>query len=340
MAKKRKNKFNHNSAKNAQKQCKKEKKLDNLNQIIKDFPATNTNVNSKANNVREKVDILKTISQKIALLSSKPKVWLKTQAKILDDAFKFQLIPQIKTIAKVIDGKISFFNTIKRNFKLIESTSTSERIPETNKIENSSIQHFPQPSPPLPKLMTLNVTPTAQLEGIINNLLQKYYEESAPKRIKPSTNNKYFTTSTPDISAIFGTQIPNSSNNSNNKKGSRGAAMDLNNEEKNNLNPQENSYLFVFDIKPSKKKAKEEIIFLKINKHNAYTESNRLKHSLPHPLENTNTNWVKPGFKVLYETHGDCNYDDYDDDSNSSESSQEISYSADSLFRLAKIMNF
>ena len=67
---------------------------------------------------------------------------------------------------------------------------------------------------------------------------------------------------------------------------------------------------FVFDIKPSKKKAKEEIIFLKINKHNAYTESNRLKHSLPHPLENTNTNWVKPGFKVLYETHGDCNYGD------------------------------
>ena len=72
MAKKRKNKFNHNSVKNAQKQCKKEKKLDNLNQIKKDLPATNTNVNNKANNVREKIDILETITQKIALLSSKP----------------------------------------------------------------------------------------------------------------------------------------------------------------------------------------------------------------------------------------------------------------------------
>jgi hypothetical protein len=190
MAKKSKNKFNHNSEKNAQKQCKKEKKLDNLNQIKKDFPAKNTNVNNKSNNVREKVDIFETISQKLALLSSKPKVWLKTQAKILDDAFKSQLIPQIKTIAKVIEGKISIFNKIKPNFKLIESTSTLEKISESNKIENSSIQYIPESSPPLPKLMTLNVTPTAQLAGIINNLLQKYYEESAIYKSKMKKEKK------------------------------------------------------------------------------------------------------------------------------------------------------
>jgi hypothetical protein len=283
MAKKRKNKFNHNSVKNAQKQCKKEKKLDNINQIKKDFPATNTNVNNKTNNVREKVDILETITQKIAFLGTKPKAWLKTQAKILDDAFKSQLMPQIKTIAKAIDGKISIFNKIKHNFKSFRSTSTLEIVSESNKIENSSIQHVSQSSPPLPKLMDLNVTPSAQLERVINNLLQKYYEENAPKnKMKSSIGNKYFTTSTPDISAIFDIQIPNNSNNSKNKKGAQGEATDLNNSEKNNFNPQENTslYEFEFDIKPSKGKAKKEIIILENNKDNTCTESNKLNHSL------------------------------------------------------------
>jgi hypothetical protein len=51
---------------------------------------------------------------------------------------------------------------------------------------------------------------------------KKYYEENAPKnKMKSSIGNKYFTTSTPDISAIFDIQIPNNSNNSKNKKGAQ-----------------------------------------------------------------------------------------------------------------------
>jgi hypothetical protein len=311
MAKKRKNKFNHNSVKNAQKQCKKEKKLDNINQIKKDFPATNTNVNNKANNGREKVDLLETITQKIAFLGTKPKAWLKTQAKILNDAFRSQLMPQIKTIAKAIDGKISIFNKIKHNFKSIRITSTLEIISESNKIENSSIQHISQSSPPLPKLMALNVTPSAQLERVINNLLQSYYEENAPKnKIKPKIGNKHFTTSTPDISAIFDIQIPNKSNNSKNKKGAQRVATDLNNSEKNNFNPQENTSLYEFETK-------KEIIILENNNENNEIYNSEIKLS---------TNMVQPLLKVSYDTYGDCNYGeyDYDDDSNSSESGQEF----------------
>ena len=76
MAKKRKNKLNklnHNTDKNAQKNLKKEKKLDSLNRINKDIAAINTNAEKKSNPVRETLDIFQTFTQKIAFLLSNKK---------------------------------------------------------------------------------------------------------------------------------------------------------------------------------------------------------------------------------------------------------------------------
>jgi hypothetical protein len=120
MAKKRKNKlnkFNHNTDKNAQKKLKKEKKLDSLNRIKKDIAEINTNADKKSNPVRETLDIFQTFTQKIALFALKQKAWIKTQTKTIDAALKSQLIPQIKTVAKVIDTKINVLKKIKHNFK-------------------------------------------------------------------------------------------------------------------------------------------------------------------------------------------------------------------------------
>ena len=109
MAKKRKNKlnkFNHNTDKNAQKNLKKENKLDSLNRIKKDIAAINTNADKKASPFRETLDIFQAFTQKISLFALKQKAWIKTQTKTIDAALKSQLIPQIKTVAKVIDAKI------------------------------------------------------------------------------------------------------------------------------------------------------------------------------------------------------------------------------------------
>jgi hypothetical protein len=211
MTKKRKNKlnkFNHNTDKNAQKKLKKEKKLDSLNRIKKDISAINTNADKKSNPVRETFDIFQTFTQKIALFAFKQKAWIKTQTKTIDAALKSQLIPQIKTVAKVIDAKINILKKIKHNFKQNGITSTNS-IAELNKdrFEISFIQPVSQSSPkvinnpkmvkkakiisdikydarpccPLPKLMSLYVKPTARLEKILNDHLQKLFEENARK---------------------------------------------------------------------------------------------------------------------------------------------------------------
>ena len=211
MVKKRKNKlnkFNHNTDKSAQKNLKKEKKLDSLNRIKKDIAAINTNADKKSNPVRETLDIFQTFTQKIALFALKQKAWIKTQTKTIDAALKSQLIPQIKTVAKVIDAKINIVKKIKHNLKQNGITSTNS-IAELNKdrFEISVIQPVSQSSPkvidnrkkftnakiisdikytvrpfcPLPKLMSLNVKPTAQLEKILNDLLQKLFEVKARK---------------------------------------------------------------------------------------------------------------------------------------------------------------
>jgi hypothetical protein len=211
MAKKRKNKlnkFNHNTDKNAQKNLKKEKKFDHLNRIKKGIAAINTNADKKSNPIRETLDIFQTFTQKIALFALKQKAWIKTQTKTIDAAFKSQLIPQIKTVAKVIDAKINVLKKIKHNFKQNGITSTNS-IAELNKdrFEMSFIQPVSQSSPkvidnlkiftnakivseikysvrpfcPLPKLMSLNVKPTARLEKTLNDLLQKLFEENARK---------------------------------------------------------------------------------------------------------------------------------------------------------------
>jgi hypothetical protein len=210
MEKKRKNKlnkFNHNTDKNAQNNLKKEKKLDSLNRIKKDI-AANTNADKKSNPLRETLDIFQTFTQKIALFALKQKAWIKTQTKTIDAALKSQLIPQIKTVAKVIDAKINILKKIKHNFKQNGITSTNS-IAELNKdrFEISFIQPVSQSSPkvidnlkiftnakiisdikysvrpfcPLPKLMSLNVKPTGQLEKILNDLLQKLFEVKARK---------------------------------------------------------------------------------------------------------------------------------------------------------------
>ena len=211
MAKKRKNKlnkFNHNTDKNAQKNLKKEKKLDSLNRIKKDIAAINAIADEKSNPVRETLNIFQTFTQKIALFALKQKAWIKTQTKTIDAALKSQLIPQIKTVAKVIDAKINILKKIKHNFKQNGITSTNS-IAELNKdrFEISFIQPVSQSSPkvidnrkiftkakiisdikyntrpfcPLPKLMSLNVKPTARLEKILNDLLQKLFEVKAQK---------------------------------------------------------------------------------------------------------------------------------------------------------------
>jgi hypothetical protein len=212
MAKKRKNKLNklnHNTDKNAQKNLKKEKKLDSRNRINKDIAAINTNADKKSNPVRETLDIFQTFTQKIAFFALKQKAWIKTQTKTIDAALKSQLIPQIKNVAKVIDAKINILKKIKHNFKQNGITSTNS-IAELNKdrFEISFIQPVSQSSPkvtdnrkiftnakiisdikyrpfrpfcPLLKLMSLNVKPTAQLEKILNDLLQKLFEVKARK---------------------------------------------------------------------------------------------------------------------------------------------------------------
>jgi hypothetical protein len=115
----------------------------------------------------------------------------------------------MKTVAKVIDAKINSLKKIKHNFKQNGITSTLDSISELNKdrFEISFIQPVSQSSPkvidspkiltnakimseikysarpccPLPKLMSLNVKPTTRLEKILNNLLQKLFEENARK---------------------------------------------------------------------------------------------------------------------------------------------------------------
>jgi hypothetical protein len=211
MAKKRKNKlnkFNHNTDKNAQKKLKKEKKLDSLNRIKKDIAAINAIADEKSKPVRETLNIFQTFTQKISLFALKQKAWIKTQTKTIDAALKSQLIPQIKTVAKVIDAKINIVKKIKHNFKQNGITSTNS-IAELNKdrFEISFIQPVSQSSPkvidnrkiftkakiisdiknntrpfcPLPKLMSLNVKPTDRLEKILNELLQKLFEVKAQK---------------------------------------------------------------------------------------------------------------------------------------------------------------
>jgi hypothetical protein len=213
MAKKRKNKlnkFNHNTE-NAQKNLKKEIKLDSLNRIKKDIAAINANADKKSHLVRETLDIFQTFTQKIALFALKQKAWIKTQTKTIDAALKSQLIPQLKTVARVIDAKINNLKKIKHNFKQNEITSTLDSIAELNKdrFEISLIQPVSHSSPKvignlkiltnaktisdikynarpcslLPKLMSLNVQPTARLEKTLYYLLQKLFEENTRKTI-------------------------------------------------------------------------------------------------------------------------------------------------------------
>jgi hypothetical protein len=204
MAKKRKNKlnkFNHNTDKNAQKKLKKEKKLDSLNRIKKDIAAINTDADKKANPFRETLDIFQAFTQKITLFALKQKAWIKTQTKTIDAALKSQLIPQIKTVAKVIDAKINNFkqngitstNSIaelyKDRFEISFIQPVSQSSPKvidnlkicTNAIITPDIKYSARPYCPLPKLMSLNVKPTARLEKILNDLLQKLFEENARK---------------------------------------------------------------------------------------------------------------------------------------------------------------
>jgi len=63
-----------------------------------------------------------------AFLALKPKAWINTQTKTLDAAFKSQLIPQIKTVAKITHAKIKTLQEIKHKFKQYEITSTVDSI--------------------------------------------------------------------------------------------------------------------------------------------------------------------------------------------------------------------
>jgi hypothetical protein len=233
MAKKRKNKlnkFNHNTDKNDQKNLKKEK---NLDLIKKEFATIKTSADKKSNTVHKTIHIFQTFTQKISLFALKQKAWIKTRTKTIDAALKSQLIPIIKTVAKVIDAKIN----ILKNFKQNGITSTLDSISELNKdrFEISFIQPVSQSSPkvidsskiftnakiisgikysarpccPLPKLMSLNVKPTARLEKILNDLLQKLFEENARK-------SKYIfdSFSTNDLFTESPTSIWSTTNNS------------------------------------------------------------------------------------------------------------------------------
>jgi len=231
MGKKRKNKlknFNHNSKKIAQKPTINLEKVDNTTQIKKDISTHNKKTHNKAINVPQKVDIFGKITEKISLLALKPKMWLKSRTKMIDNALKPQLISQIKKVIKIVGDKIHNLKETKPNYKQNEKTNTSSLINEENNIrpQISYIQPLSQSSPkvqmnprkvkytnlitdtncnsrsrnPLPKLMSLNVQPSARLESVLNDLLERLYEESMPtinNDIESRSTSQYSINSTP-----------------------------------------------------------------------------------------------------------------------------------------------
>ena len=75
---------------------------------------------------------------------------------------------------------MQLFKELKRK-KIQPVSQSSQKVIDNLKIfTNAKIIHA-RPFCPLPKLMSLNVKPTARLEKILNDLLQKLFEENARK---------------------------------------------------------------------------------------------------------------------------------------------------------------
>jgi hypothetical protein len=209
MGKNRLNNFDNNFKEIAQKPTQISKKLDNTTQIKKDISAINKKTHNQVIAVPKKVDLFERITQKISLLALKPKLWLKSQTKMIDDTLKPQLISQIKKVIKAVVDKINNLKETKPNFKQNERTNTLSLVNEANNrnLHISYIQPLSQSSPkvqisprkathtnlitdtngtlksghPLPKLMSLNVQPSPRLENVLNDLLERLYVESLPK---------------------------------------------------------------------------------------------------------------------------------------------------------------
>jgi hypothetical protein len=218
MGKKKKiklNKFNHNSQKNAQKPSTKTKKADRSTRIKIVHSTKSNKTNTDATILAQKTDLFDAITQKISLFALKPKTWLKSQTKKIDDALRPQLISKFKKIIEVVAEKLNTLKEIKQNSKQNEEKLQTEAkhllIDRANNrnLQISYIQPVSQSSPKaqfsspsanflavtkcnlesrhqLPKLMSIIVQPTARLEKIIHDLLQKCFDPIKMKPIKES----------------------------------------------------------------------------------------------------------------------------------------------------------